>query len=344
MKQGHISIVVPTFNDWASLARLIKDIDTLPELAGFYFSILAVDDGSNERNLSPIMAGRYSRVLSIKAVELACNLGHQRAIAIGLVQALKTQDSGCIIVMDSDGEDRPRDIRKLVDQWRAAPNCIVCAKRARRSESISFKMFYAIYKLIFKMLTGVRIDFGNFCLIPLNLLAAVCHNSSSWNNLAATLVRSRLPIRRIPTDRGRRYAGQSHMNLVSLIMHGMSAMSVYSDVVLVRVLISLLGLSALSTVGLAVVFAIRLFTDLAIPGWASGVAGNLFVIFLQSVLFALISVFILLSTRSTKTVVPIVDADTYVIRILELVRDNAESIKPVAISAAGEAAQGAARA
>jgi polyisoprenyl-phosphate glycosyltransferase len=335
MKQGHISIVVPTFNDWASLARLIRDIDTFPELAGFCFTILAVDDGSNDRNLSPIMAGRYSRVQSIKAVELACNLGHQRAIAIGLVQALKTQDSSCTIVMDSDGEDRPQDIKKLVDHWRTAPNSIVCARRARRSESIGFKMFYAIYKLAFKMLTGVRIDFGNFCLIPQNLLTAVCHNSSSWNNLAATLVRSRLPIRRIPADRGRRYAGQSHMNLVSLIMHGMSAISVYSDVVLVRMLISLLGLSALSIVGLAVVFVLRLFTDLAIPGWASGVAGNLFVIFLQSIVFALISVFIILSTRSTKTVVPIVDADTYVIRSTELIRGSTESSKPAAISTVG---------
>jgi len=150
MKQTHISIVAPTFNDWASLARLIKDIDTLPELAGFYFNILAVDDGSNERNFSPIVASRYSRIQSIKAVELACNLGHQRAIAIGLVQALKTQDAGCIIVMDSDGEDRPQDIKKLVDHWRAAPNSIVCAQRARRSESVGFKMFYAIYKLAFK--------------------------------------------------------------------------------------------------------------------------------------------------------------------------------------------------
>jgi polyisoprenyl-phosphate glycosyltransferase len=344
MTQNHISIVVPTFNDWASLARLIKDIDTLPELVGFHFGILIVDDGSNDRNLDPILADSYSRIQSMTLVELGCNLGHQRAIAIGLVQALKLQDTGCIIVMDSDGEDRPQDIKKLVDHWRTAPNSIVCAQRARRSESISFKMYYFIYKLVFKMLTGARIDFGNFCLIPQDLLAAVCHHSSSWNNLAATLVRSRLPIRRIPTDRGRRYAGRSHMNLVSLIMHGMSAISVYSDVVLVRMLIGLLGLSALSIVGLAVVFALRLFTDLAVPGWASGVAGNLFVIFLQSVVFALISAFIMLSTRSMKTVVPIVDADTYVIRRLELIRGNAESVKPVAISAVSQTARRAAHA
>jgi len=343
MNQGKILVVVPTFNDWASLARLIQDIDTLSELAGFCFSILAVDDGSNDRGLSRFLGARYSRIQSIKVVELACNLGHQRAIAIGLVQALKMADVSCIIVMDSDGEDRPQDIRRLIDHWRAAPDSIICAQRAQRSESISFKTYYAIYKLIFRMLTGAHIDFGNFCLIPQNLLTAVCHNSGSWNHLAATLVRSRLPIRRVPTDRGRRYAGQSHMNLVSLIMHGMSAISVYGDVVLVRVLISLLGLSALSTVGLGVVVALRLFTNLAIPGWASGVAGNLFVIFLQSVVFAVISVFIILSTRSTKTVVPIVDADTYVVRILEVIRDNAQ-FKPAASAAVGETAQGAAHA
>ena len=335
MKPGHISIVVPTFDDWASLARLIRDIDTLPELAGLYFSILAVDDGSNDRDLGPILAGRYSRIQSIKVVELACNLGHQRAIAIGLVQALKTPDAACIVVMVSDGEDRPQDIRTLVDHWRTAPNSIICAQRVKRSETIGFKLFYVIYQLIFKMMTGARIDFGNFCLIPQNLLAAVCHNSSSWNHLAATLVRSRLPIRPIPTDRGRRYTGQSHMNLVSLIMHGMSAISVYGDVVLVRMLVSLLALSALSTVGLVVVLSLRLFTDMAIPGWASSVAGNLLVILMQSVVFALISVFIILSTRSAKTVVPIVDADTYVVRSIELLRDDTEFFRPGAIAAAG---------
>jgi hypothetical protein len=81
--------------------------------------------------------------------------------------------------MDSDGEDRPHDIRKLIDHWRVAPNSVVCAQRAERSETISFKALYAIYKLIFKLLTGARNDFGNFCLIPTRVhYAAVGHRSS----------------------------------------------------------------------------------------------------------------------------------------------------------------------
>jgi hypothetical protein len=66
--------------------RLITEIDTLPELADLTFSILAIDDGSTIRDLAPILAGRNARIRSIRVAKLACNLGHQRAIAIGLVQ------------------------------------------------------------------------------------------------------------------------------------------------------------------------------------------------------------------------------------------------------------------
>jgi hypothetical protein len=320
MTRAHIAIVIPVFNDWPALARLLENIDTQPELANFTFSVLAIDDGSNLQELDAVLAHCYSRFSSIKMVELACNLGHQRAIAIGLVQALKAPGVDCVVVMDSDGEDRPQDIRTLIDHWRTHPESIICAQRSRRSEPLTFKISYAVYKLCFRILTGARIDFGNFCLIPRRLLGAVCHNSAIWNNLAAALVRAPLPIQRIPTERGLRYAGQSHMNWVSLIMHGLTAISVHGEVVLVRLLISFLALSGISVLGLLVVVAVRVFTRLAIPGWASNVGGSLIIILLQSLLLALISVFTILSTRNVKPVIPIVDADTYVVKTQELLR------------------------
>jgi UDP-glucuronate decarboxylase len=71
----------------SKLIHLPLPKNTLPELAGFYFGVMAVDHGSNDRDLSPAPAGRYSREV--------CNLGHQRTISIGPVQALKARDVPC---------------------------------------------------------------------------------------------------------------------------------------------------------------------------------------------------------------------------------------------------------
>ena len=67
-----------------------------------------------------------------------------------------------------------------------------------------------------------------------------------------------MPITQIPIDRGCRYAGTSKMNYVSLIVHGLSGISVYSDVIFVRMLAATGGLFVLSVVAIASVISIRL--------------------------------------------------------------------------------------
>jgi E3 ubiquitin-protein ligase DOA10 len=191
-----------------------------------------------------------------------------------------------------------------------------------------FRLWYACYKAIFRALTGSRIDFGNFCLIPKDKVKPLVSNSSIWNNLAGTLTRSRMPLARLPLDRGRRYAGKSNMNFVSLVMHGLSAMAVYTDIVMVRLMIGTLVLSAATVIGILCVVAVRVFTDLAIPGWATYVAGLLTVILMQAVLLFAISAFNVLGTRSLKVVIPRLDAENLVLRRRKIV--------PIAVAEAAE--------
>src|SRR5581483_5557700 len=140
------------------------------------------------------------------------------------------------------------------------------------------RLGYFAYRLLFHLLTGRSISFGNFSLLPMAAVGRLVHTPALWHNLAAAIMRSRIAYGTVPTERGERYAGRSRMNFVSLIVHGMSAMSVYTDMIFVRVLIAagvVLGLSLLGIVGVTL---IRLMTDLAIPGWASTVAGDLLII------------------------------------------------------------------
>lgn len=249
-------------------------------------------------------------------MRLACNLGHQRAIAVGLVVAKDdATDCSAIVVMDGDGEDRPKDVPRLLEYSTQKPGAIVCARRARRSEPLGFRMFYGLYKLAFAQLTGVRIDFGNFCLVPNTRLTAVISQPGTWNHLAATLTRSRMPLVRVETDRGVRYAGTSKMNLVSLIVHGLSAVAVYSDIALVRVLLFTVTSGSLALLGLVIAVGVRFLTDLAIPGWATTVAGTMLVLFFQAMTTSAIDVFVVLTMRTSRAVIPAIDALDFVASI-----------------------------
>lgn len=161
-------------------------------------------------------------------------------------------------------------------------------------------------------MTGARIDFGNFCLIPASRLEALVSNSSIWSNLAGTLVRSRLPLASLPSDRGRRYAGKSKMNFVSLVMHGLSAMAVYSDIVMVRLLLMSLAVSAITAFGILYVVFEKLFTNLAIPGWATSAVGILAIIMVQALMMFTIAAFNMMSVRTIKGFIPLLDAPSFV--------------------------------
>jgi hypothetical protein len=307
-----IALVVPVFDDWESTARLLAEIDRQENLSDIKLHAVVVDDASL-LPCPPDFARRiWRRFVSIEVVRLAANLGHQRAIAVGLVLVERDAPVEAVVVMDGDGEDRPEDLARLIAEAAAAPDAIICARRAQRSEGPIFRTLYYLYKLTFWLLTGIRIDFGNFCLIPRPALESLVRTSAIWNHLAAALVRSRLPLRRLSTNRGARYFGRSRMSLIALVVHGLSAISVFIDVVLVRIILGALALCLMTGLALAVVTGLRIFTVLAIPGWASVLGGVLVVIMLQTLMLSAVPAFQFLASRDSKPMVPAVDAPQFV--------------------------------
>ena len=310
----NIVIVIPVFNDWEAFQQLISDLGEQTGLATYGLYVLAVDDGSSEFADTGSLLARKGMLSDIRVIRLACNLGHQRAIAIGLVEAIKSNHIDAVVVMDFDGEDQPVSIGKLVDIWEKCPDQVVVATRGRRSESIFFRLFYSVYKLTFRMTTGQTINFGNFSLLPRSALQALVHNPAIWNNLAAAIARSHIPYRTLQIDRGVRLAGKSRMNFVGLAVHGVSAMSVYTDIVLVRLMVAAWILAGMVLLGVITVVAIRIGTDWAIPGWASYVAASLTIIFIQAVLLAGIALFQLLSVRTLRPFIPASDASAFIVQ------------------------------
>ena len=219
----------------------------------------------------------------------------------------------------------PRMCREFMSLLGEDANLIVVAQRSERSEGLVFRFFYALYKLAFRIMTGQKIDFGNFCLLARASLCALTYNPAIWNNLAAAITRSPIPRVALPVARGVRYAGKSGMNFQSLLFHGVSAMAVYADYVLLRILTASAVLGGLAVIAIALVTGIRFGTNWAIPGWASYLAASLAVIFLQALLLSVIALFQLISFRNVRTIVPAIDATSLILEI----RRSDKSKKPM---------------
>jgi polyisoprenyl-phosphate glycosyltransferase len=307
-----VAVVVPVYRDWPSLARLLRTIDRIAAAESLAVSVVAVND-CPAQTASIDTAGDWAAIEHFEVLHLSRNLGHQRAIAVGLSHVEVSTRCDCVIVMDADGEDRPEDMARLVHQFRKDRSAIVVAERRKRSEGLVFRSSYRLYKAAFRMLTGQSVDFGNFCLIPRPLLVHVVSMSEIWSNFPAGLIQSRLPIQRMPTERGTRYEGRSSMNFVALVMHGLGAISVFSDAVFIRV--TLLSLAFLVLTGTAILTVLGLkLTGHATPGWASNLAVSLSILAIQMVMLSIVAAFMVLNNRTAATVIPRLNYRNFILR------------------------------
>lgn len=318
-QHSHVTIATPVYNDWDSLKMLIPEIERVAVEHDLHLDLVIINDGSIQSrpalNREELKLKNIERIIVINA---ACNLGHQKAIALGLAYIQNNLQFDRVIVMDCDGEDQPDDIPRLINEHLQFPDSIIFAQRSHRSESLAFKLFYALYRLSFRILTGSQISFGNFSLLPADLLKRIVYLPSVWNHFAASIIYAKLSWRVLPTPRGHRYTGRSKMNFMALILHGLSAISVFTEVLTVRLIVLSLGIILLDLMGFIALFYVKYFTALAIPGWATSVAIGLFVIMFQAVTFLALFSFIILNYRTSKLFIPGIDYKDYIFSSEEL--------------------------
>ncbi len=307
-----IVVIMPVYNDWTSSTELIKRIDRVARDNAGKWTVLTVDDGSTEDPPSE-MDLEAGALESAGVIRLRRNLGHQRAIAVALAHVHDRIPCKAVVVMDGDGEDAPEDIPKLLERFRLLDGKrVVFAKRARRQEQWLFQFFLLIFKIVHRILTGRRVEVGNFSVISFEHLERLVSVSEVWNHYAASVFKAKIPMELVPIDRARRIAGQSRMDFVALAAHGLSAMSVYADTVGVRLLMGTLTMVALTLLGLAALVFVVLGTRLAVPGWGFVVAGALLLVLSQAVIMSFLFVFIALHGRHNLAFLPIRDYSYFV--------------------------------
>lgn len=277
-------VVTPVYEDVEASSKLFAELKNQFDENIF---VVAVDDGSVRQPLdisSLKNAGIDGALLKLKR-----NVGHQRAIAIGLSYVSQhIQEHQRIVVMDSDGEDLPSTIPMLLENLDNSDVDVVVAQRKSRVETLRFKTFYLLYKKFFSMMTGKAISFGNFMAMSRNAVRRLVVLQELSLHVAGAIIASKLRYSVKSIHRGPRYAGQSKMNFVGLVLHGFKGLMVFAEDVLVRVGIacSLVGLFSILGAILAVLLKLIGFST---PGWFSIALGILLLMFLQTGALALMT-------------------------------------------------------
>ncbi|UCV19541.1 glycosyltransferase [Ferribacterium limneticum] len=277
MSAHKLIVVTPVYEDRDVAERLFRE---LRALYGATLFVLAVDDGSVREPLTVEVLERAKVDGAI--LRLVRNVGHQRAIAIGLGYVAQiVQEGQTVVVMDSDGEDLPGSIKDLLDELRDERVDMAVAARRSRVETFRFKAFYVLYRLMFRVMTGKQIGFGNFMALKPHAVRRLASMQELQIHAAATAISSKLRIAVTSIARGPRYAGQSKMNFVGLVLHGFKAMMVFAEDVLVRVGVSCAGVGVITVLGIVSAIALKL-TGYSTPGWFSVALGLMTLILMQT--------------------------------------------------------------
>ena len=239
-------ILIPVYNDWESLAKLINDISVqLKDLKNDTFSFIILNDGSTK---SQPKINKPENIFSIKILNMKINKGHALCIAFGIHYVLKNEKFDNLILMDGDGEDRPEEVLTLIKKNAENLEKSVIAKRVKRSEGMLFKSLYQIHKLITLIFTGHKINFGNFTFLTKNDLANLSKEPLLWKSYSASFKKNLKNFTFINSIRGKRFFGPSKMSIFKLILHSLSIIAVFKYQVYLRSAILLIVFSFLSPI------------------------------------------------------------------------------------------------
>jgi len=227
-----ITILIPVYNDWQSVFKLIKDINLQVSTLSDEFSVIIINDASIENR--PEFSPDLNNLRSVQIINMKENRGHARCIASGLKYIYEKKEFDYVIPMDGDGEDRPEEIKNFIELIDQSENKSIVGERVKRSESLFFKICYLFHKFLTLAFTGQSIRFGNFTCLSKITVEKMINEKATWNSFSGSLKKVEKDMLSIPSIRGTRYFGPSKMSFFNLLKHSLSIISVFRKTVLIR--------------------------------------------------------------------------------------------------------------
>ena len=261
-----IIILIPVFNDWESLKKLLNEIEeNVRNIKNILIECLVINDASTIKQPKLIKPKSFQ---SLKILNMKKNKGHARCNAFGIRFISKNKDFDNLILMDGDGEDRPVELIKLINKSFQNPENSVVAKRIKRSEGPFFQFLYFAHKILTLLFTGKKINFGNYSCLTKKDVDKLSSKASLWSSYSGSVKKYIRVLNEIDSTRGERYFGPSKMSLYKLIIHSFSIIAVFKYQVLIRSILLILftvyfnisvGFSLISFQTLIILFSVAIF-------------------------------------------------------------------------------------
>lgn len=233
-----IKILIPVYNDWESVFKLLENINLEASKIDINFSVIIINDASTDS--IPKFSTSLDNLKSIQIIHMKENKGHARCNAAGLKYIYEKEDFDYVIPMDADGEDRPEELSLLIEKIKEYPDTAVTANRIKRSEGLMFKFCYLAHKYLTFVFTGQNIKFGNYTCLPKTTVNQMINEPATWSSFSGSLAKIAKEKNYIPSERGTRYFGPSKMSFMNLLKHSLSIIAVFKTTLLIRSILFLI--------------------------------------------------------------------------------------------------------
>jgi glycosyltransferase involved in cell wall biosynthesis len=233
-----IKILIPVYNDWQSVFKLLENINLQVSTLSNEFSVIIVNDATTDDR--PEFSVDIANLKSVQIINMKENRGHARCNAAGLKFIHEKKDFDYIIPMDGDGEDRPEELSLLIKKIKDYPGIVITADRVKRSEGLIFKFCYLAHKYLTLVFTGKTIKYGNYTCLPKSVVDKMVNESATWSSFSGSLAKITKDRKSIPSERGTRYFGPSKMNFINLLKHSLSIIAVFKATLLIRSILFLI--------------------------------------------------------------------------------------------------------
>ncbi|MDC0328090.1 glycosyltransferase [Candidatus Pelagibacter sp.] len=234
-----IKILIPVYNDWQSVFKLLENINSEVSTLDGEFSVIIVNDASTENRAE--FSIDLGNLKSIQVINMKENRGHARCNAAGLKYINEKEEFDYVIPMDGDGEDRPEELSLLIKKISEYPDTVITAERVKRSEGFIFKFCYLAHKYLTLVFTGQTIKYGNYTCLPKSVVNKMVNEPATWSSFSGALAKKTKDRKSIPSERGTRYFGPSKMNFINLLKHSLSIIAVFKTTLLIRSILFLIA-------------------------------------------------------------------------------------------------------
>lgn len=257
-----VYIILPTYNDWKSLNKVLKILNYSLKGQKKEIYIIVVNDGSSSKYEKTEKYRNFKRVIILN---LKKNVGSQKAIYIGLrfiQKKIKSSEKNIISILDSDGEDNPRIVKKLINLVEKKEDFFIFASRKSRTEKIFLKFLNKLRLYFTWLLTGKFLNFGNFCAFPSFILKKIIFKDDIYLAFSSGVVKNYKKIFLYSAEKNKRFYGNSKVNFNFLFLHSIKIISVFYNTVFLRsflISILLIMINSIFIIDVSIIILFLLF-------------------------------------------------------------------------------------